>query len=564
MFDVASLVTKGVTYVKTNLLALVLMGGIVLFIWWKQLIAGQADSIVCVKDDKKTPAPTQQVTLAALTRRALVSPSVLLKEAASLGTYHVKWLFAAPLVVASDPNTVNVVLSDKFIANRVVVNHTAKGVMATNGETHAKQHSLLVSIFQDPSLTASLIDHLHARLASETFPEFNEAIAQKDTLDLCPVFEELWVDVISLWVLGLDATGTVANAKEEIERREKVVEARRCLANLTFVLPTGIAWYFDIIRNYVQYSEYLMLPGSRDYLVRRNGKTKARNIINFEYGTMAKEFRETGKKRGGLAGKLLDAKLAALPDGQTDLSDAEWEDLFEQLEAIQTAAQSPLYSLTPHILYLLAHSPTHQKQIYQELSKVTAKQITKTHVQSLPSLTSFTLETLRLLPPFVTTYNRVSPENAYRLPGQWMLPKSTHIVVDLLSTLRNATAFGEGASAFQPERFNGRKYTPTTAETPAETSHRVKDALKLSAPAFETTYYPFSAGPFACPGQQIALDVVKVCVAEIVRRYEVVAGKGREGIDVGAVVKGMEEFGSEQGGVLRHLEGCPVLIKKRK
>jgi hypothetical protein len=96
--------------------------------------------------------------------------------------------------------------------------------------------------------------------------------------------------------------------------------------------PIGYVWYFDLLRSYVGFAEYLMLPGSRDYLVRRNGKSKARKIIDLEMVHIAKEWREEKKKRGGVAGRIVEDAAAALPEG-TDLDDQQWEAIFDQLEA---------------------------------------------------------------------------------------------------------------------------------------------------------------------------------------------------------------------------------------
>ncbi|KAJ3026931.1 UNVERIFIED_CONTAM: hypothetical protein HDU68_004820, partial [Siphonaria sp. JEL0065] len=117
MLDPITLITyaaKGLSWIKSNLITFVLMLTVVLFIWWKNLIQGQADNVVHSKDNTRTPAPQQPVTLSALTRRALLSPSLLLREAVSLGAFHIKWVLAGPLVFVAHPNMASVVLSDKL------------------------------------------------------------------------------------------------------------------------------------------------------------------------------------------------------------------------------------------------------------------------------------------------------------------------------------------------------------------------------------------------------------------------------------------------------------------
>ncbi|KAJ3063232.1 hypothetical protein HDU98_000928 [Podochytrium sp. JEL0797] len=560
MIDMLKFAVQSLVWIKNNLVAFAIMGATVLFLWWKQMIVSQADNIVhTTSDGTRTPAPKQPVTLAALTKKAVSSPSAFLNEFVQYGVYHVKWVLAGPVVVVADPNAATVVLSDKFLCSRQALNHEAKGILSQSGSTHATSHATLVKIFSSPDVTDALIATLHARLASETFPELAEAAkSATETIDLSPVLEELWVDVVALWVLGVECG---KDGKEEVERREKIVEARRCLADLTFVVPNGINWYFDRLRTFIAFTEYLPLPGSRDYLVRGAAKAKARAIIDAEYVDMVKEVKEGGVTRGGVAGRLIREAVDAA--GEEGVSDAKWEEVFAECEAIQTAAQLPLMSLTPHILYLLAHSPVDQKLIYTQLAKLTSKTINRTHVagSQLPHLTAVVMETLRLLPPFPLSYNRVSSENAYKLPGGWLLPKSTHIVVDFLNVFRSKAAFGEDAGEWRPKRFEGVQYVPTEEVTPFENVARLKNALVEGKPTIESAFTPFGGGVYACPGQKVAVEVVKVCVGEILRRFEIgVKGKG----EVDGVVGGLEGFGCDGVGVLRHLEGCPVLVKRRK
>ncbi|KAJ3091084.1 hypothetical protein HK100_007268 [Physocladia obscura] len=570
-----------------------------------------------VSDSETATAPRAPVTLAAFTRRALSSPAVLLHEARALGVFHVKWLLGGPLVAVASPKVATVVLSKHFQADRFALNFDAKSILVHNGPEHKRDKQILLKLFNPlpasssasakrPSPTLdNLIDHIHSRLNSEVFPELNTASSSSNLpIDLAPIFEELFVDVFALWCLGLDPNISTFNDDEAIKRREKIVDAKRCLANLTFIVPTGITWYFDRLRTFVPFTEYLMLPGHRDYLIRRNGKARARTIIDAEYIEIVKEYKESnGKRRGGLIGALIEETLtrqalekskeaakeeqggedeqtnpkAAVDDDAADtvpeIQVKDWENIFGLLEDVQIAGQMPLYSLIPHTLYLLSHNPAAQKQILTDLSKLSStRPISRSsQPQILPSLDAFILETLRTCPPLATTYSRMSATNRFKLPDGWNLPSKTHVAVDLLSTLRDVDSFGADADQFSPARFNGfLPYQPTYEVPAAEVNAAVKAALKIgdsTAVPLKTAFVPFGNGVYACPAQRLALDVVKIVVGEVLRRFEVLPASassraGENGCT--AIIAGMEEFGYEHGGVLRHLEGCPVVVKKRK
>ncbi|KAI8615014.1 hypothetical protein BC830DRAFT_333948 [Chytriomyces sp. MP71] len=127
-FGEINFVISVLDWVKNNLVTFLIAGVAGISLWWKMLIQQQADNIVNSRDG--SGVPQHGITLAALTRKALTMPAQLLRDAAVLGAYHVKWVSAAPLVVATHPNTASIVLSDKFKCKRDAYNCEPKGVLA--------------------------------------------------------------------------------------------------------------------------------------------------------------------------------------------------------------------------------------------------------------------------------------------------------------------------------------------------------------------------------------------------------------------------------------------------
>ncbi|KAJ3333710.1 hypothetical protein HDU76_004856 [Blyttiomyces sp. JEL0837] len=528
--------------IRENLLPFIGAALLGLLIWWKQIVSSQASQIVSSKS--ATQAPTVEVTIGSFTRKALAVPKRLLTQAVKLGEYYVDFVMAAPLVVTNNHKIADVILSDRFICDRLVYNAEKPGVLGANGPYHQRLRRILQAALSDPKSSKAFANAIQKRLKSEAFPELDQASTMKEPFDLLPVFEELFTDAISLWVVGYPIDNKV-----EVER---LVEARRTLANLTFIVPQGINWYFDRIRDTVPLAEFVaFLPGARDYLVRRNAKKHARAIVEEAIIAAKARYEEAKVNPEAATVKSYEegfySRLIEVSEG--DAEPLTVEEVLNNLEAVQVAAQTPLLVTLPNLLYNLAHDPTTQKAIVAEISKVSRSLTEPLRLDDMRQLTTLDLalkESLRLLPSMPVSYNRSSTKDVYKLPGMWALPKGYQIVVDFLSLQRNPQVYGEDANAFKPDRF--KKSVPATAEV-------VADDLSQFGAAFS----PFGRGSFACPGQKIAMDIVKLAAAEVLRRYEFLGVKS-DGVDVAT----MEGFESSQGGALRMTAGTSVVIKKRK
>ncbi|KAI8836144.1 cytochrome P450 [Chytridium lagenaria] len=411
------------------------------------------------------------------------------------------------------------------------------------------RNRILVAALSDPRASKSLAAAFQRRLKTETFPELNEAVTTKgEPLDLAPVFEELAADAVTLWITGTDEEDKVVV--------ETLVDARRTLADLKFIVPTGITWWCDRLRDTLPLVEFLIfLPGAAYYHKRRVAKKKAVDIMR-EAFLAAKNKREAGLLSSGSrrmstgAPKPEEPFLHRLIDAsEADDEPFTWDEIMQNLEAIQFCAEIPFFSILPNLLYLLSHDRTTQKQIQTELSRLprsTTDPLRIEDLRTLPTLDLAIRETLRLLPPQPLTFNRSATQNVYKLPGLWALPARNHIIVDLISLHRHPRCFGDDAHLFKPDRFKG--FDPTA----------VKDTKAMG---FAAGYMPFGAGPFGCPGQKVALDAVKIVAAEVLRRYELGASVLPSGTER---AEDLRAFGCEQGGPLKHLAGAPVLVRKRK
>ncbi|KAJ3219555.1 Cytochrome P450 4B1 [Dinochytrium kinnereticum] len=456
-----------------------------------------------------SPAPFVTVTRENLSRKPLSVPARLVENSKALGNFYVNFVMGVALVVSSDPDAANVILSDRFKCERKVYNAASPGILSQNGPTHAKAHRILARALSNPRAIKSLISAFQRRLKSETFPELEEAAASKgESIDLVPVFEELVADAVTLWITGVDEADKKAV--------ETLVAARRTLANLTYIIPSGITWYFDRLRDTLPLAEYIaILPGTAAYHKRRIAKKNAAEQMRAAF-LVAKERRDALVASGGTTLTASAKHEEPFINRILEASEVEdepfsWDETIENLEA----------------------------QIHLELQRLprtSADPIRIDDIRTLPTLSQALQECLRILPPLPISYNRAATKNVYKLPGMWALPEGNHIVVDFLSLHRRIPSLGEDLDVFRPDRFKD-----------------IKGDVK--------GFLPFGDGPFGCPAKRIASDVIMVVVAEVLRRFEILPAGLPEGV---RTAEELIAFGCSQGGALKHLGGAPVCVRRRK
>ncbi|KAJ3114690.1 hypothetical protein HDU96_001782 [Phlyctochytrium bullatum] len=552
-------------FIFENIYSILVVLPLAVMLWWKSLLENTATGIVSSKDG--SGAPMIPITTSNLSREPLTSPARLLEHARNIGGFYVNFVLGIALTIIADAEIARVILSERFRSERHVYNAANPGLLAKNGSEHARLRKPVVTALTDAKAARSLATVVQQRLKAEIFPELDEA-SKESSFDLNPVIEELVADALVLWVTGLNPEDKKAVAE--------IIESRRTLADLNYVLPTGITWWFDRIRDTMPLAEYVaFFPGTLEYHKRRTAKRNAAKVFH-ETLAAAKQRREAdGAKpeEDSLLYRLMEASEAS----EKPLS---WEEIVANIEAVQWTAEGTLISLVSNLLYLLSHDKATQKQIQAELQKVPRSASEPLRADDLRPVTTLDLavkEALRVLPPQPISYNRSSLFNVYKLPGMWALPAGSHLVVDYVSVQRSLTVFGDDADQFRPSRFKGFNpdalppaapvkksdddKTAAAAVAPVEPPPADGKGYPASSPQFVGAYMPFGGGPFACPGQRIALDFAKQVVAEVLRRYELAPVPLREGL---ASPTDLKAYKSSQGGQLRHAYGAPVVVKKRK
>lgn len=143
-------------------------------------------------------------------------------------------------------------------------------------------------------------------------------------------------------------------------------------------------------------------------------------------------------------------------------------------------------------LVLLAQHPRVARDLADELGKLDGMALTLERVKDLSLLDAVIKESMRLLPPVPLQVR--STTRATQLGG-YPIPRRTRVVLSALVTNRMPDLYPD-PDRFKPERW--ATIRPSTFE-----------------------YAAFSGGPRTCPGQWFGLNVLKVSLAAILRRFRV-------------------------------------------
>ncbi|KAM5454194.1 hypothetical protein MaudCBS49596_002207 [Microsporum audouinii] len=153
------------------------------------------------------------------------------------------------------------------------------------------------------------------------------------------------------------------------------------------------------------------------------------------------------------------------------------------------------------LIYAMVTYPGQQDHLLQELvdhGATADKRWTYDEIQDLGYLDAFVKETQRLHSPSFQPGRNVRRDVI--LPGGWILPQDAILIPSMPHLHRHAEHWDN------PERFDAGRWTT--------------DAVKNR---HRSIYVPFAGGARGCIGFNVALQEVKVALAELVYRYEFVA-----------------------------------------
>ncbi|KAJ6578111.1 cytochrome P450 monooxygenase [Mycena capillaripes] len=177
------------------------------------------------------------------------------------------------------------------------------------------------------------------------------------------------------------------------------------------------------------------------------------------------------------------------------------ESLIAELITILVAGSDTTRNSLIAAIYYITRSTNVQYRLQEELdTHMAANATTFPDVEELPFLGACLNETLRLYSPVAIGLPRTVPESGIRVSGEYFAGGTT-VGVPIYTIHRDKSVWGSDAEEFKPERW----LQDNTSKT------KFMDAFK-----------PFSDGPAGCIGKHLALAQLRVMIAAVFKRFDVV------------------------------------------
>ncbi|PVH90869.1 cytochrome P450 [Periconia macrospinosa] len=167
-------------------------------------------------------------------------------------------------------------------------------------------------------------------------------------------------------------------------------------------------------------------------------------------------------------------------------------------------------TLETGLIYLLmTHIPALEKLKAEIRGRFASDEdITMEALARLPYLNACIDEAFRIHPPVATGLGRVVPHGGAEVAGRWV-PGGTIVTVVHHST------FHSGINFHKPDAFIPERWLP-------ENDHEFGNDIKSSL-------HPFSIGPQACFGQDLARQVIRLNIGKLLLHFEMKLDKASEG-----------------------------------
>jgi len=207
------------------------------------------------------------------------------------------------------------------------------------------------------------------------------------------------------------------------------------------------------------------------------------------------------------------------------------EELTAEALTLLIAGSDTTSNSTCAILYYIAGSRRVQDKLHEELDEQLGTEdetvATGHQVKRLPYLDACINEALRLHSTSALGLPRVVPEGGLTISGEYF-PEGTVLSVPSYSIHRDRKIWGDDVEVFRPERWFERDQADV-----------------------QKTFNPFSIGPRACLGRNLAFLELQIIIASIMRRYDIVLEQEGQKLET-------------REGFLRKPLGCKVGIKRRE
>ncbi|KAH9871815.1 hypothetical protein J1614_006072 [Plenodomus biglobosus] len=340
---------------------------------------------------------------------------------------------------------------------------------------------------ENPTLEPSIDEHVEELIALvRKYASAKASTASSSPMDLAKKIPFFTLDVISH--IGLGEPFGDLKADEDIKGYLKSCEEGLKIGNTAFAL--GLAW----MKDHPIFGPVIS-PSEKDESGYGRMMAEARKIVN------QRRLKSTSEKTDMLA--------SFVRNGVTG------DDLFQEaFEQIIAGSDTTAAAIRIILLYVMTHPRVYAK-LQSEIDETVKSGIAGPDIipdkeaRQLPYLGAVVREALRVHPPVVNLFSRVTPDegDVVTINGtDNYIPGGTLIGYSAWTMHRNNRAlYGEDAHVFRPERW----FLDTSI---AENQDRLARMTK-------TNDMIFGYGRWVCLGRNIALIEIHKCVFELLRYF---------------------------------------------
>jgi cytochrome P450 len=312
-----------------------------------------------------------------------------------------------------------------------------------------------------------------------------EKFERKEKFDLKELFSGFTMDVISSVAFG---------TKIDSQRNPDLPIAKYARQLFTFKISDP-KFVFMIL---FPVTGYLLSKLFGITLIFSEGEEYFKSILS----RMLKERKTSPKYPPDFLQLMINASKEAESDGATQETSKDPlldHEIMAQMFLFLIAGYETTATTFAFAAYNLTVHPETQTKCYEEVAAVMEKKgsLSYDDIQhGLPYLEAVVMETLRLYPPAVRT-DRIASE-PYTI-GEFTVPKDAAVAIPIY-VIHHSEEFYEDPENFNPDRF-----------LPEE--RRSRDPL---------TYLPFGFGPRNCIAMRFAMIELKLCLAHLIWKFELV------------------------------------------
>ncbi|KAK0434863.1 cytochrome P450 monooxygenase [Desarmillaria tabescens] len=185
------------------------------------------------------------------------------------------------------------------------------------------------------------------------------------------------------------------------------------------------------------------------------------------------------------------------------------EELTAEALTLLIAGSDTTSNSSSAIIYFLARTPRVQEKLHQELDEnLDSGVATADQVKNLSYLHACINEGLRLHSTSALGLPRVVPNSGMMILGKYF-PPGTVVSVPSYTIHRDPTVWGDDVEEYRPERW-----------------------FECDSAAILKTFNPFSVGPRACVGRNLATLELHIIIASILKRFHFVLEKPEKPLQV--------------------------------